>query len=76
MNTYERLTEAIQAVLDGEGDGWTLSHWITIMGIERMNSDGEVDTAVWITKPQQQAEYVTDGLITAAFDARNEYSDD
>lgn len=76
MNVYQRLTEAIQAVLDDEGDGWSLSHWIVIMGIERMGSAGGVESSVWITKPDEQAEYVTDGLITAAFDARSEYSDD
>lgn len=76
MNAYTRLADAIQRVLDQEGDGWTLSHWIVIMGIERMNSDGAVDSAVWIAKPAEQAEYVTDGLINGAFDARTEYSDD
>lgn len=76
MNAYERVAQVLQELLNAEGDGWTLSHWIGILGIERMNGDGAVDSAVWICKPADQAEYVTDGLISSAFDARLDYSTD
>lgn len=76
VNAYQRLSVAIQDVLDAEGDGWTLSHYIVVMGIERMNSEGSVDSAAWIAKPAEQPEYVTDGLISSVIEDRNDYCGD
>lgn len=71
MTAHERLRAAIQALLDAEPDGnWMLTHYVVAMGIERMNSDGKIESAAWMASPEDQADYITDGLIAAADDMR------
>jgi hypothetical protein len=59
------VREAIQTILDACGDGWTLDSYCVVMGLERVNSAGEIETTPWWTAPSSQAEWVTDGLIIA-----------
>ena len=53
------------AALDGCGDGWTLSHLVVVVGLERVTADG-VESTAWIFTPDSQPDYVTDGLLLAA----------
>lgn len=69
MNAHERLRAAIQALLD-DGQGWQLTHYVVAMGIERMNSEGKIESAAWLAAPDSQAEWITDGLIAAADEMR------
>ena len=71
MTNHERLRAAIQALLDQEGDGYALAHYVVVMGIEKMDtSTGRVTTAAWLAKPEDQADYITDGLLSSADDIR------
>lgn len=65
----DRVRKALQDLLDAEGDGWHMSHFVVILGLERLD-DGELVTSAWLTSPVGQPDYVTDGLITAAQDLR------
>jgi hypothetical protein len=56
---------ALQQILDACGDGWTVADYCVVMGLERVNSDGEIETTPWWTAPTQQATWITDGLIIA-----------
>lgn len=56
---------AIQQVLDSHEDGWALSDYVVVMGLERVGSDGELETMPWWMVPARQASWVTDGLIVA-----------
>lgn len=71
-NPYERLRGALQYLLNSEGDGWTLSHYVVVMGLQRMDSDGCIENTVWVTMPVEQADYVTDGLVTTAEEMRSQ----
>ena len=71
MTPMDKLRDAIQAVLDSAGDGWHLAHYVVVTGIQRLNSEGHVDTAVWTAAPIDQAEYITDGLLTSAEEIRS-----
>ncbi len=69
-NPFDHLRVALQYLLDCEGDGWQLSHYAIVLGLERMGGDGRVASTVWVTSPVDQADYVTDGLLSAAEDMR------
>lgn len=70
-NPFDHLRTALQYLLDCEGDGWQLNHYAIVLGLERMDSDGRVASTVWVTSPLDQADYVTDGLLSAAEDMRS-----
>lgn len=65
----DRVRKALQDLLDAEGDGWHMSHFVVILGLEKFDG-GDIVTSAWLTAPEPQADYVTDGLITAAQDLR------
>jgi hypothetical protein len=60
------LDAALQARLDEEAEGWRLAHYVAVVGIERMSSDGSVETDVARYTADGQAEYVTEGLLLNA----------
>lgn len=70
MNGQTRLREVLQQILDGEADGWILNHYLIVMGLQKIGPDGQVETTAWVTSPNDQADYVTDGLLAAAVDMR------
>lgn len=59
------IRAAIQQILDEAGDGWTLSHFVVVVGLERMSSSG-VESTAWLYMPDGQPAYVTDGLLASA----------
>lgn len=69
-NPFDRLRASIQYLLDCEGDGYQLAHYVVVLGLQRMNATGHVENTVWITMPIDQPDYVTDGLVTAAEEMR------
>lgn len=71
MSTLDKLRAAIQAILDGEGEGWTLGPFVVVMGIERIQDDGEVDGCSWYWTPRNQAEWMTTGLLESAIEMRS-----
>lgn len=69
------IRAGIQQYLDELGDGWHLSHYVAAIGIERVTSDGRIETCAWWHAPDSQPEYVTDGLLCAVQDIRMEPAD-
>ena len=69
-NPFDRLRSALQYLLNCEGDGWQLSHYVVVLGLQRMDARGGVENTVWMTVPQEQPDYVTDGLVTASEEMR------
>lgn len=65
----DRVRKALQELLDAEGDGWHMSHFVVILGLEKFEA-ADIITSSWLTVPAAQADYVTDGLISAAADIR------
>ena len=65
MNRHDKLRAAIQAVLDDE-EGWLLTHYVVIMGCNKMTADGKVTSTAWMCSPDDQADYITQGLLAAA----------
>ena len=65
------IRAAIQAVLDSYGDGWQVAQYVACLGLERVNSDGELESSPWILAPPQQPEWMTDGLLEAALEMRH-----
>lgn len=67
MTANECLRAALQALLDNENDeGWLLDHYVVVMGVQKIDSDGRVSSASWMTAPEDQADYVTAGLLDSA----------
>lgn len=67
----DAIRAAIQQLLDEAGDGWQLAHFVVAVGLERVTSDGVVETTPWWLAPKQQAEYVSDGLLLAVEEMRS-----
>ena len=69
MTAHERLRAALLEVLDAENgdDGWLLDHYIVVMGVQRIDSNGKVSSSSCMTFPEDQAYYVTMGLLDSGF---------
>jgi hypothetical protein len=57
------IREELQKILDDEGDGWSVSHYAVLVGIERMAGEGVLESCVYIHEPDGQPVYVTSGLL-------------
>lgn len=67
MTPHERLRAALQEVLDNEdSEGWLLDHYVVVMGLQKIDSDGKVTSISWMTAPEDQADYITTGLLDSA----------
>lgn len=64
------IENAIQSMLDAYGDGWSVAQYVIVMSIERVTSDGRLESAPWIFVPRDQPEWMTDGLMEAAHGLR------
>lgn len=73
MSPLDKLREAIQAVIDAEdnAEGWTLGAFVIVMGIERIDDDGEVSATSWYWTPRSQADWMTTGLLETAIEMRS-----
>lgn len=67
----DALRAALQALLDYEGDGWHVGHYVVVLGIERVGEDNTVESGVWTAAPKDQAEYVSTGLLETAVTFRS-----
>lgn len=70
------LRSALQRLLDGEGDGWHLRDFVVVMGLEKLDPPGMIESTSWIFAPPDQPDYITDGLIAAAQELREGDDDD
>ena len=61
----DEIQEAIQKLLDKEGDGWTLTQYVIAMGLARMSADG-VESIAWYYAPVEQPDWQTEGLLKNA----------
>jgi hypothetical protein len=62
-NADDQIAAAIQARLDEYGDGWTLGQWVVGMSIERIDSDGQLETIPWRVAAPALANWQTDALL-------------
>lgn len=53
----------LQRLLDLEKEGWSVAHYATMVGIDRVSDDGTVETATFVHAPDGQADYMTGGLL-------------
>jgi hypothetical protein len=72
MTPVERLRNAIQKLLNQEGDGWVLNEFVIALGLQKMNSEGEVESTAWVWAPADQPDWITDGLLRAASELRED----
>lgn len=49
-------------------DGWRVAHHVLVVGMERFDSDGNIETAVECFEKPGQAPYVSHGLFSAGYD--------
>jgi hypothetical protein len=66
------IRDGIQKVLDLYGDGWSISHYVVCMGLERI-VDGAIQTCPWRYVPPEQPGYVTDALLDVDYESLVEY---
>ena len=69
-NPFQHLRSALQYLLDCEGDGWQLQHYVIVVGLEQMDSVGTLRHTAWVISQPEQPEYVSDGLLSCAEDMR------
>lgn len=70
------IREAIQRyLLDAAGDGWSVTQFVLAMGLERINSDGAVESTAWYWAPEGQPTWQTTALLDQALGI-HEGSDD
>jgi hypothetical protein len=60
------LRDAIQRLLDESGDGWTVSQFVVVMGLVRIDSDGQIESVPWFWSPKDQPDWLTLGLLERA----------
>ena len=71
LSPKERLRNAIQRVLNEEGDGWIVGQFVLALGLEKM-VDGAIESTAWVWAPADQPDWITDGLIRAASELRED----
>jgi hypothetical protein len=69
-NPWGNLRAAIQYLLDCEGDGYQLCHYVVAVGIQRMDQTGSIASTSWLAIPSEQADYITQGLLDSAEEMR------
>lgn len=62
LTPSQAVEAAIQLLLDDAGDGWTLSGFVIVMGLERVAGD-DIESASWMHTPANQPGWVTQGLL-------------
>ena len=67
---WANMRQALQYILDCEGDGYQLVHHVTVLGLQRMDATGHIHATSWVLIPAEQPDYVTDGLLAAAEEQR------
>jgi hypothetical protein len=72
MTPVERLRNAIQKLLNQEGDGWVLNEFVIALGLQKLNSEGEIESTAWVWAPADQPDWITDGLLRAASELRED----
>lgn len=68
------LLEDIQKALNAQDPGWHVNHYVCIVGAERVNSEGELESLNALFIADGQAPYITNGLLCAIDELR--YCDD
>lgn len=64
------MRDAIQRILlDAAGDGWSATQFVIAMGLERINSDGQLETTAWHWAPPGQPDWQTSGLLDHALES-------
>ena len=65
------IRAVLQTVIDaGDETGWSCSHYVVCVGLERITSDGGVESAAWWVAQPHQPGYVSDGLVARVADMR------
>lgn len=74
QTAHERFRAALQALLDAEieEEGWMLDHYVVVMGIQKIDPNGKVSSSSCMTVPDDQADYITAGLLDAGVDMHAE----
>lgn len=70
------LIDGIQAALNADHPGWHVNHFVCLIGAERVNSEGDVESCTAPYIADGQADYITTGLPCSADELRYEYQDD
>jgi hypothetical protein len=73
--TMDPIRDELQRILDEWGDGWSVSHYAVIVGIERMTGDS-VESTAYVHAPDSQARYVTSGLLLDGAKSLNDVDDE
>ena len=72
VTPVERLRNAIQRLLNDEGEGWVVGEFVLALGLQRINSDGQIESTPWVWAPADQPDWITDGLLRAASELRED----
>lgn len=61
------IRDAIQTMLDAHDDGWSVTQFVIVMGLERV-SDGRIETieCPWPWAPAEQPAWITAALLEGA----------
>lgn len=70
ISPADRLRNAIQKLLNAEGDGFIVQEFVLALGLQRITPDGAVESTAWVWAPAEQPEWQTDGLLQAASELR------
>lgn len=70
MTPEEHMRHAIQQLLNAYQDGWVLDDFVLALGLQRI-TNGMVESTAWVWSPAEQADWKTDGLLTAAMELRD-----
>ena len=59
----ETVKSSLQRVIDQIDGSWSVAHYIAVVGLQRIGSEGQIETCAFITHPEDQASYINEGLI-------------
>jgi len=72
ITALDRVRNAIQKLLNSEGEGWVLDQFVIAMGLQRVTSGNDVESTAWVWAPAEQPDWITDGLLRTATELRED----
>ena len=64
----DELRDSVQQKCDSEGDGWQVTGYVTAVACQRLNADGDVESAIFAYSPIEQPSWISRAILAEAVD--------
>jgi hypothetical protein len=62
------ILNGLQAGIDRDRAGWNVTNYVCVVGISRINDEGQIETSAGVYYADGQPDYTTKGLLNKGYD--------